>query len=184
MISQLPQIQLPILQHSVVVLSKNYLPLARVNIRRAIALLVTGQAENLDFEHLQTWIVRSPNLDLSVTEQIRLIMGSPERHWKVPAVNRRELLKRDGNSCQYCGSTRKLTLDHVLPRSRGGRHTWDNIVAACETCNGKKGDRTPEEARMLLRLKPKAPMHPAIAFAEQFWNSQAPPSPETDLKLC
>jgi 5-methylcytosine-specific restriction endonuclease McrA len=160
----------PVLQNSVVVFSKNYLPLARVNLRRAVTLLVTGQAETLDFNSSRSWLVRSPSLVLQVSEHIRLTQTNPERHWKIPAPSRREVLRRDGHTCQYCGSNKRLTLDHVMPRSRGGRDTWENLVAACESCNTRKGNRTPQEAAMLLKTKPKAPMHPAIAFAEQFWH--------------
>lgn len=161
-----------VLQNSVVVFSKNYLPMSRINIKRAIALLLTGQAEPLDLTNTTGWLVRSPNLVLQVPEQIRLTIANPERLWKVPPVNRREVLRRDNHACQYCGSTKRLTLDHVLPRSRGGPHTWDNVVTACERCNQKKGDRTPQEVSMVLRTKPKAPMHPAVAFAEQYWRDQ------------
>lgn len=162
----------PILQNSVVVFSKAYLPLARINIKRAIVLLITGQAESLDFGNTQVWEVRSPNQVLQVSEHIRLLMGNPERMWKIPPVNRREVLKRDQHRCQYCGSHRRLTLDHVIPRSKGGLHTWDNVVAACEPCNSLKSDRTPIQAGMALQAKPKAPIHPAVAFADQFWKSQ------------
>jgi 5-methylcytosine-specific restriction endonuclease McrA len=61
----------------------------------------------------------------------------------------------------------------MLPRSQGGAHSWDNIVTACEQCNQTKGNRTPEAAGMRLHSKPKAPVHPAIAFADQFWKAQA-----------
>jgi 5-methylcytosine-specific restriction endonuclease McrA len=166
------QAQPHVLQQTVVVFSKNYLPLARINIRRAAVLLVTGQAEALGFGEQKTWELRSPNLILQVPEQIRLKTSNPERHWKVPPVSRRELLRRDHHACQYCGSTKQLTIDHVLPRSRGGSHRWDNVVTACAPCNGKKGSKTPEEAGLQLKTKPKAPMHPAILFAEQFWTQQ------------
>jgi 5-methylcytosine-specific restriction endonuclease McrA len=161
-----------ILQNSVVVFSKNYLPIARINIKRAIVLLVTGQAESVNFGTTKLWEVRSPNVVLQVPEQIRLTVGNPERHWKVPPVNRREVLKRDNHICQYCGSTKHLTLDHVIPRSKGGQHTWDNVVTACERCNSIKSDRLLHEAGMVLKTKLKAPIHPAVAFAEQFWNAQ------------
>lgn len=173
-----PSSQAPaVLQNSVVVFSKNYFPVARVNIKRAIALLVTGRAESLDYSNPRHWAVRSPSLTLQVPEQIRLTFSNPERHWKVPPVNRREILRRDNHTCQYCGSLKNLTLDHVLPRSRGGTHTWNNVVIACAPCNGRKGNRTPLEAGMSLKTKPKAPMHPAVAFAEQFWNTTPPPLP-------
>lgn len=162
-------LQPTVLQHSVVVFSRNYLPVSRVNLKRAVVLLVTGQAEPFDFNSTQIWEVRSPSLVLQVPEHIRLTIGNPEHHWKVPPVTRREVFRRDHHTCQYCGSPKRLTLDHVMPRSRGGSHTWDNVVAACETCNSKKGDRTLREVGMHLTTKPKPPMHPAIAFAEQFW---------------
>lgn len=162
-----------VLSRSVVVFSKNYLPLARINIKRAVVLLVTGRAEPVCSMRCQNFLLRSPSIILQVPEHIRLTISSTERLWKVPGVSRREVLKRDSHSCQYCGSTRSLTLDHVIPRSQSGTHTWDNVVAACEGCNQSKGNRTPEQAGMRLHTKPKAPMHPAIAFAEQFWQAQA-----------
>jgi 5-methylcytosine-specific restriction endonuclease McrA len=167
-----------VLEQSVVVFSQNYLPLCRVNIKRAIVLLVTNKAEPLDFIAESGWQVHSPSLVLYVPKHIRLKIASGERVWKIPRVNRREVLRRDHHSCQYCGSSKHLTLDHVIPRSKGGSHTWDNVVTACEKCNSRKGDvwrqaawrlRTLFETGMQLRTKPKAPVHPAISFAEQFW---------------
>jgi 5-methylcytosine-specific restriction endonuclease McrA len=158
-----------VLKQSVVVFSKNYLPVSRVNIKRAIVLLVTGKAEPLDLTSTKGYKVYSPSLVLLVPEHIRLTITDTERVWRVPPVNRKEVLRRDKHACQYCGSTKHLTLDHVLPRSKGGKHTWDNVVIACERCNSRKGDRTPQQAGMILRTKPKAPIHPAVAFAEQFW---------------
>jgi 5-methylcytosine-specific restriction endonuclease McrA len=164
--------QTPILQNQVVVFSKNYLPLARINLKRAIVLLIKGQAESLEFTSSQQWEVRSPSVVLHIPEHIRLTTGNPERHWKVPPVSRREVFRRDNHTCQYCGSTRRLTIDHVIPRSKGGTHTWDNVVTACEPCNSGKGDRLLHELGLVLKTKPKAPIHPAIAFAEQFWKEQ------------
>ncbi|BAZ14816.1 HNH endonuclease [Calothrix sp. NIES-4071] len=158
-----------VLEQSVVVFSQNYLPLCRVNIKRAIVLLVTEKAEPLDMLPEVGWMVHSPSLVLHVPKHIRLKIASSERTWKVPPVNRREVLKRDHHTCQYCGSSKHLTLDHVIPRSRGGLHTWDNVVTACERCNSKKGDKTLTEAGMYLRYKLKAPIHPTVAFAEKFW---------------
>ena len=158
-----------VLRQSVVVFSKNYLPVSRVNIKRAIVLLVTGKAEPLDLTSGKGYRVHSPSVVLVVPEQIRLTLTDTERVWRVPPVNRREVLRRDKHACQYCGGTKQLTLDHVIPRSKGGKHSWDNVVIACERCNSRKGDCTPSQAGMILRTKPKAPMHPAVAFAEQFW---------------
>ncbi len=162
-------IAMQVLEQSVVVFSQNYLPLCQVNIKRAIVLLVSNKAQPLGFTTEGGWRVRSPSLVIEVPKHIRLTITSNERMWKVPPVNRREVLRRDHHSCQYCGSGKHLTLDHVMPRSKGGSHTWDNVVAACERCNSRKGDCTLFEAGMQLRTKPKAPIHPAISFAEQFW---------------
>lgn len=161
-----------VLAQSVVVFSKNYLPMSRVNIKRAITLLITGKAEPLSIDETAAWQVKSASHLFYVPQQIRLTFTSNERLWKVPPVNRREVLRRDRHSCQYCGCTKNLTLDHVIPRSKGGKHSWDNVVIACERCNAKKGSSTPEQVGMQLRTQPKAPLHPAVAFAEQFWQEQ------------
>lgn len=162
-----------LLSQTIVVFSRNYLPVARINLRRAAILLLTGRAEPLELGDNKALLLRSPSLVLQVPAQIRLTTGNPERLWKVPPVSRREVLRRDHYTCQYCGSSKHLTLDHVLPKSRGGQHSWDNVVAACESCNQTKGARTPAEAGMRLRTKPKAPIHPALAFAEQFWTNHS-----------
>ena len=167
-----------ILQNTVVVFSKNYLPVSRIPMKRAIVLLVTGQAEPIDLGDYapgssQVWEVNSPNLVLQVPEHIRLTIGNPERHWKVPPVNRRGVLQRDNHTCQYCSSKKHLTLDHVIPRLKGGQHTWENVVAACSSCNGRKSDRLLHETNFRLRCKPKAPLHPAVTFAEHFWSGRS-----------
>ncbi len=161
-----------ILKQSVVVFSKNYLPINQINIKRAIILLVTGKAEPLDFDNSHTFIIRSPSTIMRVPQQIRLTVNHVERSWRVPAVNRREILRRDKHTCQYCGSTKRLTIDHIIPRSKGGNNSWDNVVTACEHCNSHKGDRTPLQAGLTLRSKPKTPLHPIVAFAEQFWRAR------------
>lgn len=161
-----------ILQQQIVVFSCSYLPLTRINIKRAIALLVAGQAEPLELGTGPLWTVRSPSIVLQVPPHIRLTHSDPKRQWKLPPVSRREVFRRDNHTCQYCGSQTRLTLDHVIPRSKGGLHTWENVTTACEPCNSQKGNRLLKETGMALRNKPKAPIHPAIAFAEQFWNEQ------------
>lgn len=161
-----------VLRQTVAVFSKNYLPINQINIKRAIILLVTGKAEPIDFGNDgKTVSVHSPTMVFLVPQQIRLTINHKERAWRVPAVNRREVLRRDKHTCQYCGNTKHLTLDHLIPVSKGGKHTWDNIVTACEICNNRKGDRTPQQADMTLRTPPKAPVHPIVAFAEQFWRA-------------
>jgi 5-methylcytosine-specific restriction endonuclease McrA len=161
-------------QNSVIVLfSKNYLPITRVNLRRAIALMIAGKAEPLELETAIFCEVRSPSIVLQVPNYLRLTVNSGERIWRVPAVSRRELLRRDKHQCQYCGSNKHLTIDHIFPRSRGGKDSWENLAIACAGCNSYKGNRTPEEAGMRLRTTPKAPIHPAVVFADRFWHESA-----------
>jgi 5-methylcytosine-specific restriction endonuclease McrA len=73
------------------------------------------------------------------------------------SLSRANIFRRDGNRCQYCGSTQNLTIDHVVPRSQGGKDTWTNLVTACHDCNTEKGSRTPEQAGMKLRIQPFRP---------------------------
>ncbi|EIJ42019.1 restriction endonuclease [Beggiatoa alba B18LD] len=157
------------LSQSIVVFSKNYLPISQINIKRAITLLITGKAEPLDFNQGKGIAVHSPTMILIVPYQIRLTVTPVERAWRAPTLNRREILRRDKHTCQYCGSTKNLTIDHVIPRSKGGKHVWDNVVTACERCNNRKGDRTPLQANMILQTIPQQPSHPALNFAAQFW---------------
>ena len=77
------------------------------------------------------------------------------------------IYKRDGYSCQYCGSTRDLTIDHVIPRSKGGEDTWENLVACCDKCNAAKGNKYLHETNMKLRSKPKAPISKVMLELER-----------------
>lgn len=163
-----------VLSRPIIVFSRNYMPINRINLKRAVTLLLTGKAEPVDFvDGGDDIAVHSPSFVLLVPPHIRLTVTHQERRgWKIPAVTRREVLRRDHHTCQYCGSTRQLTIDHVIPRSKGGKHTWDNVVTACERCNSRKGDRLPQQIGMHLRTQPKTPMHPAVMFAEEFWQQQ------------
>ena len=108
--------------------------------------------------------MRSPCLVLYVPEQIPLTIASQERLWKVPPVNRKKVLKLNNHRCQYCGTTKRFTLDHLIPRSKSGKYSWDNVVTACKKWNTFKGSRTPTEAGMKLLHQPKTPIHPTIAL--------------------
>ena len=135
------------------VLNATYEPLSVVPTRRAVVLLVNEKAE-LVHSRDQTW--SSEHLRVPVPTVIRL-----RRYVRVPfhrrlPLNRKSVFARDRHRCQYCGRSAE-NLDHVVPRSRGGDHTWENVVAACRGCNTRKGDRTPDEAGMPLRARPRAP---------------------------
>lgn len=139
---------------SVLVLNQNYEPLNVCNTRRALVLLDGGKAEVL--EHGASGI-RTPSRVFPRPSVIRLIYLVKRPRPKVK-LSRREVFQRDQYTCQYCGSrTKDLTIDHVVPRHRGGKHCWDNLVSACRGCNHRKGGNTLEESRMRLRRLPYEP---------------------------
>lgn len=147
----------------VLVLNQNYEPLNVCSWRRAVALLCLGKAIALEHD---SEVVRAPNQELLLPTVVRL--SYPIRR-PLPELklSRRAVLARDGNTCQYCGQmVRDLTIDHVIPRGRGGPSSWDNLVACCSKCNNKKADRTPREANMSLLRKPRRPgFIPYLSFA-------------------
>ncbi len=100
-------------------------------------------------------VVRSPSFEMKLPSVVSLKSYVPQD--RPPAFTRFNLFLRDGFTCQYCGSPDELTFDHVIPRSRGGRTTWENIVTACAPCNLAKGGRTPREAHMQPRRHPERP---------------------------
>ena len=170
------------LSSSVLVLNRFYMAVHVVNVRRALGLLFRELAEVIHFEegqyanyNFESWReisalrssfkqqhedwIRSINFELQAPRVIRLLSYD-----RVPRqtlrFNRRNLFARDGNRCQYCGHsfpTSELSLDHIVPRSRGGDTSWENVVCACVACNVRKGGRTPQEAHMKLIRHPVKP---------------------------
>jgi 5-methylcytosine-specific restriction endonuclease McrA len=142
---------------AVLVLNQNYEPLNVCNEKRAIVLIDRGKAEVL--EH-GLGHIRTPSTSYLRPSVIRLVYLIKRPRPKA-RLTRREIFLRDNFTCQYCGVRgRDLTLDHVIPRYRGGKHTWDNLVSACRTCNHRKGGKTVDEAKMALR---RAPFQPRIS---------------------
>ncbi len=139
----------------VLVLNATYEPINVCSVRRAAVLLLKAKAELL--EHA-TWELRSEHTAMPRPVVIRLVS-----YVKVPRdthrrkITRRAVFARDGWACQYCGSRSNLTVDHVIPRSKGGGSSWDNIVASCAPCNRRKGDRLPHQVNMHPRVKPRTP---------------------------
>jgi 5-methylcytosine-specific restriction endonuclease McrA len=171
------------LNASVLVLNKLYMPIHIVTARRAFTLLCREVAEVLAVEEdrfetydFESWCelsalrdefpdddhhdyVRTVNFEIRVPKIVRLLVYDrlPERAVK---FNRRNIYARDENRCQYCGKrfpTSELSLDHVVPRSRGGGSTWHNLVCCCVACNTRKGGRLPEEAGLKLIRPPFKP---------------------------
>jgi 5-methylcytosine-specific restriction endonuclease McrA len=147
----------------VLVLNATYEPLSVVSVKRAVVLLLKKKAELLEATNA---ILRAANFSIPRPLVIRLMyfVKIPRRMY-LP-VTRRTVLSRDHYACQYCGiqpPRQLLTIDHIMPRSRGGQTSWENVVAACQKCNAKKGNRTPQEAEMPLLTEPKRPRYLAIA---------------------
>ena len=170
------------LSASVLVLNRNYVAIRVISAKRSFILMYKGFAEAIDTEeerfgalNFDAWIeysqirhespdendqfVVTPRWQVLVPRVIRLVAYDkvPRREVK---FSRRNILARDENRCQYCARklpTSQLSLDHVVPRSRGGKSTWTNVVTACTPCNTRKGGRMPAEASMKLRRAPAAP---------------------------
>ena len=153
-----------LIQAHVLVLNQNYQPLNVCNVRRALVLLDREKAE--------------------LMENGRGVVHSVSRHFQVPSVirlyhmvkrplvrrrlSRRAVFVRDRYTCQYCGrESKSLTLDHILPRSRGGKHEWGNVISACKRCNHRKAGRTPVEASMKLMKEPAIPRPNPFYMFEQ-----------------
>lgn len=178
------------LSSNVLVINKHYAAIRVVSVREAFCLLFREIAEVLSIEDngyfsydFDSWRelselrsqyertehewVRCVKFDLAVPRIVRLLVYDrlPRREVK---FTRRNIYARDANRCQYCGRrfpTRELSLDHVVPKSRGGQGTWTNVVCCCVRCNARKGGRTPQEARMKLVARPVKPRRcPAVTI--------------------
>ena len=140
---------------AVLVLNATYEPLHFTNARRAVTLLLAGKAEAVE---ASPRVIRSPSRAFALPAVIRLAVFIRKPFLDRVAFNKKNILRRDGYTCQYCNRRgERLTVDHVVPRSRGGTLTWENAVAACLRCNHRKADRTPAEAGMTLLVTPAAP---------------------------
>jgi 5-methylcytosine-specific restriction endonuclease McrA len=153
-------------------LDSTYRPVGVIDCIEALVMCIVGKA--------------------TAVEEYEDEISSPSVTFKLPSVivlktvvkfistgirpSRNNILWRDKNQCQYCGvieSPRDMTIDHVIPRSRGGENTWSNLVTCCKRCNQKKGNRTPEEANMSLLIKPVKPRNSIlrqISDVQPIWN--------------
>jgi len=137
----------------VLVLNSDYTPINITTVIRGFVLVSKGKAEILKSSetpilsgyetHTRPLIIRLLNY---VKYRIRNLR-----------INRNRIFKRDGYECAYCGSKKSLTIDHIIPKSRGGENSWTNLITCCSSCNRYKGDRTPEELGMKMRVRPFEP---------------------------
>jgi len=142
------------MDQKVLILNQDYSAFALCTIQKAFILLYLEKAELV--HKSETGVLRSIAQVFPIPSIIRL-----QRYVHVPykgiALSRHNIMRRDAYQCLYCGSNKNLTLDHLMPKSRGGGSSWTNLVTACMRCNTKKGDRTPEEAGLTLKQKPRKP---------------------------
>ena len=142
------------LHQPVLVLNASYEPINVCAARRALVLVLKGLASA---EELSLCDIHSARHTLKMPSVIRLLEYRRIPH-QTRALSRKNILMRDRYTCQYCHRTfnsTELTLDHVIPRSRAGDSSWENLVACCNACNNRKGSRTPEEAGMKLARAPR-----------------------------
>ncbi len=147
----------PLDQLRTLLLDSSYRPIRTLTWQKAVCLCVDGKVQVVESYDR---VIRSPNLELVLPAVVALRQYVRQRPFRI-RYSKRNVFARDGHACQYCNSTpgtNHLTIDHVLPQSRGGKSVWENVVAACEPCNHRKGDKTPEEAGMPLRTKPYRPL--------------------------
>lgn len=141
----------------VLVLNQNYEPMSVCNVQKAVILLYLGKAELI--AKYDGRVLRSVTTSIPVPSIVRIGMYIKIPYKKI-VLSRKNILRRDNHKCQYCGSTESpLTIDHVVPKARGGEETWENLITACIRCNNRKGDRTPEEAHLTARSTPRRPSH-------------------------
>jgi 5-methylcytosine-specific restriction endonuclease McrA len=159
----------------VLVLNRYFVPVTITSVKRAFVLMYSGVAkavgsdyETFDFESWSQISVMKGSLDVIrtvntviLTPRVIVLIRYEGVIRKEAKFNRINIFRRDGGACQYCTkkfSRSELTIDHVVPRSQGGRSVWDNVVCCCVDCNRKKGGRTPEQSRMRLKRRPKKPL--------------------------
>jgi 5-methylcytosine-specific restriction endonuclease McrA len=155
--------------NDVLLLNNNYEPLNVCTVTRAVGLMLKGKAEVL---HNNGHVVRTGRDEFHAPSVLRL-----RYHVRRPLpelrLSRHSVLARDNYTCQYCGATGKdLTLDHVLPRRMGGKHTWDNVVACCRRCNLRKADKLHSHANMKLTRQPRRPRYTPFISLSNYMRAQ------------
>ncbi|MCK5125065.1 MAG: HNH endonuclease [candidate division Zixibacteria bacterium] len=148
----------------VLVLNQNYEPLSVCSARRALIMQLLGKVEIVEtYDGIRVHSIYS-SMALPSIVKLGAYVRVP---FKKVLLSRKNIIKRDHHVCQYCRDSKgPMTVDHIVPKSFGGKDTWENMVCACEKCNNKKGNRSPERAEMKLLRIPKRPSH--ITFIQSF----------------
>ena len=142
--------------NEVLVLNHDYSPLTICSVQRAFLLVFLDKAELLDSVEGQSLRTVSMSFEFPSVIKINRYIHLP---YKGVVLSRHNVFKRDGHKCQYCGTSKDLTLDHLIPRSKGGKSSWTNLVTACKKCNAKKGDFSVEKIGMKLKNAPYKPSY-------------------------
>lgn len=161
----------------VLLLNATYEPLCAVSVKRAVVLMFKGKAEVLENDG---GALHSEKLTVAIPSVIRLVYYVRVPYYGRKTLSRRAVFARDSWRCQYCGKSAE-TVDHVVPRSRGGAHSWENVVAACHRCNSRKKDKLPTEADLKLSKRPGTPRGPATV---RFELGKVRPEWERYLEYC
>lgn len=163
----------------VLVLNASFEPINVCTVRRAIVLILKSKAEVIDEHSIE---LHSEKVSFTRPSVIRLrtYVRIPYQSFR-RKITRRAVFARDGWECQYCGKRGSLTMDHVIPRSKGGDTSWENVVACCAGCNRRKGDRSVSQSGMKLRTHPRAPhatifIHVASPTIPKQWLPYVPPT--------
>ena len=154
------------LSRKVLVLNQSYEPLMVIGAKRAIILILSDKSECIanysDIIHSQSFSMNLPSI-IRINKYIRFFRTDV-------ILNRINILKRDSFTCQYCSKiTTSMTIDHIVPKNKGGKDRWDNLVAACSKCNTKKGNKLLEDIEMKLLKKPKKPNY--LFYFKQYINA-------------
>ncbi len=149
---------------AVLVLNQNYEPMSVCSVRRAVVLQLLGKAEVVETYDGQR--VRAVSLSLPRPSVVRLSWYANVPYKRI-LLTRKNIIRRDGHICQYCGDSKgAMTVDHVIPKRLGGADSWENLVCACARCNNRKGDQPPEDVGLKLAHPPRRPNQ--VTFIQRF----------------
>lgn len=140
----------------VLVLNQDYTPITICSVNRAFLLVYLEKAEMVDSAKNEVLRTVSTSFPMPSVIKINRYINLP---YKGVVLTRHNIFKRDNNECQYCGNKKDLTLDHVIPKSKGGKTSWTNLVTACKKCNARKGDNDIAKTNMVLKRKPVKPSY-------------------------